>query len=323
MLRSHRRARHPLTTVRDARSLALLLALASVHAGCATMLPGMIARSQNRGKTVERLGDPSERRVRSLGAAEHFRVDVGPPDASLSVWVFDPPRDPPKGTILVLHGFHDHWWWMRDNGLEFADAGYSAVLPDLRGHGRSTGDFVTFGVVEKHDLAQLVDELDRRGLLAGRLGVYGMSYGAATAIQFAAIDPRVDAVVAVAPFANMRDVAPRYTRIFRPVFGWLISDREYQQAITEAGQRAGYNPDDASPETAIARVTAPVLVVHGESDFIVPADHARRIHANSDDNDELLLVAGAGHFSIWMDFKGIVRDRSIDWFNRHLRKAGR
>ena len=81
--------------------------------------------------------------------------------------------------------------------------GFALVLL-LVPHGHSTGEWLTYGPREAEDLSQVIDELDRRKLLEGRLGVYGISYGATTAIHLAAIDPRVEAVVAVAPFGSMR-----------------------------------------------------------------------------------------------------------------------
>ena len=60
---------------------------------------------------------------------------------------------------------------------------------------------MTFGLQEAKDLSQVVDALGQRGLLAGNLGVYGISYGATTAIHLAAADRRVRAVVAVEPSA--------------------------------------------------------------------------------------------------------------------------
>jgi len=65
---------------------------------------------------------------------------------------------------------------------------YRAVVPDLRGHGRSSGDFLTYGALDAHDLSQLANALDEKGLLSGKLGVVGTSYGAATAIEFAGVE---------------------------------------------------------------------------------------------------------------------------------------
>ena len=47
--------------------------------------------------------------------------------------------------------------------LRLAQEGWQCVLVDLRGHSRSTGPQIYFGLQEAHDLSQLLDELARRG----------------------------------------------------------------------------------------------------------------------------------------------------------------
>jgi pimeloyl-ACP methyl ester carboxylesterase len=189
-----------------------------------------------------------------------------------------------------------------------ADSGFRAVLVDLRGHGRSTGDWLSYGVVESKDLAQALDALGARGLVVGRVGVMGFSYGAAIAIEWAAKDARIAAVVAVAPFASLRAVVPGYAPLFPASF--------VESAIDVAGREAGFDPDEASPARAIQWTSAPVLVIHGEDDGSIPPWHSRQICAAGGDHAELLLVPGEGHGSI-VDAT-LVRERSSDWFGRHL-----
>ena len=173
-----------------------------------------------------------------------LRVDVGGPSrpsrtaATLSVEIAGPAS--PRGTVFVLHGIRDSKASMRGWGEMLARAGYRAVLVDSRGHGRSTGDWLTYGVNESRDLAQVLDLLASRGQVAGEVGVMGISYGAATAIQWAGLDARVKAVIAVAPFASLRDVVPGYSPVPLP-------DAFLRRAIDLAGLRGGFDPDAASP----------------------------------------------------------------------------
>jgi pimeloyl-ACP methyl ester carboxylesterase len=237
-------------------------------------------------------------------------VTVGPPAAALSLEVVDA-KGAPRGTVFLLHGIRADRNQVRGWARMLAAVGFRAVLVDLRGHGRSTGDWLSYGVVESRDLAQALDALEGQGVVVGRVGVMGFSYGAAVAIEWAGEDARIAAVVAVAPFASLRAVAPGYAPLLPASF--------VESAIDVAGREAVFDPDEASPARAIRRTRAPVLVIHGEDDGSIPPWHSRQICAAGAGHAELLLVPGAGHRSI-VDAP-VVRGRSSDWFGRHLLPA--
>ena len=255
----------------------------------------MIFRAPNRGMATPAL-EPGE-----------IQVPVGPPGATLSLEIAGTAAAP-RATIFVLHGIRAQ----RSDFHPWADmlvgAGFRVVLVDLRGHGRSTGDWLTYGVVESRDLTQVLDALDARGLRAGRVGVMGFSYGAAVALEWAGSDPRVEAVVAVAPFASLRTVVPGYTIL-------PLSRSFVNAAIDAGGREAGFDPDRASPLLAVPRTHAALLFLHGEDDSRVPSWNSRLLYAAAEDA-ELVLVPGAGHLSIARDAE--IRRRAPEWFADHL-----
>jgi pimeloyl-ACP methyl ester carboxylesterase len=201
---------------------------------------------------------------------------------------------------------------------QFADNGYRVFLVDLRGHGRSSGDRLTFGKQEARDLSQIVDELQRRGLVEGRLGVYGISYGAATSIHLAGVDPRIEAVVAVAPFSTVRDEVPHFGRVMVPGIGWVLPDKVYQDAIDEAGRQADFDPDRDTTVEAIKRTKAQVLLMHGTNDWVVPHKHSVRLREAAPDHSRLMTVPAYGHIIIWVDPAGTVARQATGWFDRWL-----
>ena len=69
---------------------------------------------------------------------------------------------------------------------------------------------------ESADISQVIDLLERNHLLAGGVGVYGYSFGGATAILLAARDPRVQAVVAIAPYSTLGDATRHIVRTRMP-----------------------------------------------------------------------------------------------------------
>lgn len=236
-------------------------------------------------------------------------VAVGPPAATLSIEIVDAPS--PRGTVFVLHGIRDSKQSMRPWAKLLAESGYRAVLVDSRGHGRSSGDALTYGVQESADLTTVVDRLEREGEIAGAIGVLGVSYGAATAIEWAARDARVKAVVAVAPFASLRDVVPGYLPIRLPM---AFVDK----AVAIAGARGGFDPDRASPLVANAITRAAVLLVHGADDRKIPVAHSRRIAEAGADHTSLVVVEGAGHDDVLGSPGANIAARAPAWFDEHL-----
>lgn len=304
-----------------------MLALALFLNGCTGFLARSIVWGPNTDKVINPAEDPDAAALARLGVSRQLRADVGPPAASLSMWVVDPAGDVgarPKGTVLILHGITDRKDSMLGIAKPLAAAGYRAVLVDLRSHGRSGGRWLTFGVVESADLRQAVDALAAHGLLAGDVGVFGPSYGGAVAIQYAAADPRVRAVVAVCPFTSMRDVTPRVVRMYAPwPANWLLLDSTIDRAVTQAGRIASFDPAAASPLTAIARTDAHVLLVHGNDDVKIPPSHSRRLHEAAPGHSTLLLVDGEDHDTILANASGRrVVGEAVRWFDQWLAGDG-
>ncbi len=252
-----------------------------------------------------------------LGRHASIAVRVGPPAATLSAWIIEP-RGAPRGTIVLLHGIRADKRMMISPGRAFADAGYRAVLVDLRGHGRSSGEYLTYGVVESHDISQLLDALARRGPL-GPVGVYGYSYGAAVAIQLGARDPRVRAVVAISAFSTLRGVVRDYEQRLLPGVSDVLPDSYLQGAVDEAGNMASFDPDLASPLSAVRRMKTPLLLVHGTADRRVPFRHALALVHAAGGRTRFIPVAGATHGSVLADPHGKLRRATLSWFGRWLR----
>ena len=256
--------------------------------------------------------------MESFMADQHVWVRVGPPKAWLSVSIRDPHDQPPRGTVFVLHGIGARGCTMYPAARDLSKAGFRVVLVDLRGQGRSTGEYLTYGVREAQDLVQVLDKFERHGQVAGKVGVYGLSYGATTSIHWAAIDPRIEAVVAVEPFAMLRPEVPHFARTMLPAVGWCIPDSCYQKAITQAGAIAGFDPDRADAADAIAKTSAPVLLFHGTDDWVVPYWNSVVLQQASPDHVRRVSIAGGGHVSLWWDGDSSISKASVAWFHRFL-----
>lgn len=264
--------------------------------------------------TVEAL-TPAERA--ELGAHAELSVEVGPPAARLSAWLMEP-RGAPRGTIVLLHGIGADKRLMLPAARPLVDAGYRAVVPDLRGHGRSTGKYLTYGVVESRDISQLLDAVAARGTPLGPVAVYGYSYGGAVAMQLAARDKRVRAAVIVSTFATLRGVVADYEARLLPGVSSLLPDAFVQSAVDEAGEMAAFNPDQASPRAAAARMTQPLLLIHGTADERIPFRHALSLARAAGARATLVPVPGGTHGSALGAATGPLRARVLAFLTRAL-----
>ena len=281
--------------------------------GCSRWIAHAIVDAPNKG--VAQVPPAPRAEFEALGVSRAERIEVGPPSAELDCWIIDPTQSP-RGTVVVLHGVRDRKRTQVGLGRKLAEQGYRAVLIDLRGHGESTGDFITYGVVESRDLAQALDALDARGLIHEPIGVIGASFGGACAIKLAAIDERVKAVIAIATYTSLRDVVPNY--LGRMGMGWLVSDATLEDSFAIAGELASFNATEANPIEAIGKVHAPVLLIHGDEDSHIPPDHSQRLHEAAPEHSKLVIIPAANHDTIMMDRDGTIWRETLAWLTEYL-----
>ena len=255
----------------------------------------------------------------NAGGEMELHVAVGEPRATLAVWILSPRGVlPVRGTILALHGFLNDHHQVEPAAHALADAGYRVVMVDLRGHGESTGDYITYGVRDAQDLAELATHLQSMGLCGDSVGVFGTSYGAGTALLLAGSDSRVKAVVAVAPFTTLRQEAPYFGKHLMPIPGLIMSDADYAYVIDRMGHLASFDPDLCSPIAAMHQTAAHVRLFHGDADMIIPSQSSRDIAAAAPGQTQLTVVHGLGHLALVFDPLGTLHSPTREWFDRYL-----
>lgn len=251
--------------------------------------------------------------------ARSFRSPLADGAGSLAAWIVEPREQSAAGTIVLLHGVRMDKQASIPMALSLCDAGYRVVLIDLPGHGESGGRYLTYGEAEAQDVSGMLDALDASGLQLGPVGAYGFSYGAAVAIDLAATDPRVRGVVAVSPFASLREVVRDYRRKYLPAAASLVPDGWFQQAVSTAAWFVGFDPDGSAPAQAIGKTLVPILLIHGDRDTQVPLRHSQALEHAASGRARLLVLRGATHDSMPTDAKHVVRNEAVAWFAANVR----
>lgn len=227
---------------------------------------------------------------------KHEEIIVRTPDGiRLHCW-FVRSRGPAAATVVYLHGVAD----CKIDGIPLArflsDNGYHVFLYDSRRHGESDGSFCTYGYYEKNDVVSVIDYVrSRPDLAASTVALFGTSMGAAVAIQAAAIDPRIRAVVAENSFATLRSIFDDYQRrMIKLPFHYLRN-----LVIKRSELIARFRANDVSPLDAVRNLSIPLLVIAGERDALINAEYSRRIFAAAGEPKEFYPIPGASHSDTW------------------------
>lgn len=226
---------------------------------------------------------------------------------------------PPRGTILLLHGYLQNRNYVVPWAVRLAQAGFRCAVLDLRGHGASTGDHISFGAFESQDITQVLDDLARRGWDVSRVGLFGVSYGASIALLTAGHDSRVNTVVALEPFASAERAVPELMRAAFANEARGITDRQFAAAHVKEAKIAGFRWSQADIQAALARTSAPVLFIHGEKDGWLSPDHSRELARQAPAGSKLVLSPLDNHVSLPLQVAKFA-PQVVAWFEAGLRK---
>lgn len=219
-----------------------------------------------------------------------------------------------KGDPLVLlHGFPlDHHLW--DEVVPLLEDTFDLILPDLRGFGDSTTIDPPYSIDDyASDIAGLLDQLEIQ-----KAAIVGHSMGGYVALAFARLYPdRVNGlglvssqVLADAPerkegrYKSAADVSANgIGSVVEAMTPKLSADERlqaYARASMERQPPAAYigalkaMAERADSTALLSSIHVPVVVIHGDTDSLIPVDRAREVKAALP-QAHLVEIPGAGH----------------------------
>ena len=232
----------------------------------------------------------------------------------LNSWLIKAPAGA-RGTILYLHGVAD----CKIDGIRHAkllhDEGYNVFLYDARRHGASEGKFCTYGFYEKYDVLRVIDYLvSRTDIALGKIGVIGTSMGASVALQAAALDKRIVAVVAENPFATLRSIFDDYQkRMIRLPFHFLRNI-----VIVRSELMAQFKASDVSPLESVKDIHIPLLFIYGTMDHLINHEYCITLYEQAGGPKELFPVENASHNDLWQTAGQAYEKKILAFFNSTL-----
>ena len=198
-----------------------------------------------------------------------------------------------RGCMLLMHGFRS--WSHFDFSMVlrfYHEHGLSILLVDQRAHGRSEGEYIGYGILERYDCQQWAWYLHAK--LGGRVPIFldGVSMGAATVMMAAELElPRsVVGVIGDCGFNSAWDQIAYCMKMWYhlPAFPLL----HLMDGICR--RRAGFGLRDTTAAASVANSALPLMLLHGTEDEMVPVTCAAEIAAAKEPLEKV-IVEGARH----------------------------
>ncbi|MEE9298462.1 MAG: alpha/beta fold hydrolase [Acidimicrobiia bacterium] len=228
----------------------------------------------------------------------HTPADLGLPEVpimlrsasgtDLHAWFIPAGGEAPA--VVVLHGWGANASLMLPLAPHLHRAGLHSLFLDARNHGRSEhDDFVSMPRFAE-DLDVAIDWLAQHDDVT-TVGVIGHSVGAGAALLVGSRRSDLGAIVSVSAFAHPGEImaaAPPMSRMPAPVRSGMLRTME---------RTIGARFDDIAPRSTIGRVKAPLILVHGDADRVVPLSNMHELARRAPDA-RILVVPGADHASL-------------------------
>ncbi len=244
---------------------------------------------------------------------------VNPFDSTkISGWVIPATSQPPKGTLVVMHGGKqnraDETIGLLQMCRDIAELGFNVLSLDRRGCGNSDNARFNERTKSDRDFGGAIDWIlkhnpDEKVLL------FGTSFAGVAALVHASKDHRISGVVADSSFKCSLAMAKRCLYETFPPFKIFAHG-----AVWAAGPLCGVGDDDAID--LVKKIECPILFSGGELDKVVPPSDARELlEASADPLDEILIVPGAGHSRAYLTSPQTYIARLDEFFEKCISRA--
>ncbi len=195
--------------------------------------------------------------------------------------------------VIAVHGYTSSQESMQDTAQHYAEQGYSVLTPDLRAHGKSEGQYIGMGWLDRQDLLLWIDRVIERDAEA-EIVLHGVSMGAATVMMTAGEETLPARVKAVVEDCGYTDVQSVFANELKLRFG-LPPFPIMNCFNIVSGLRAGYTCTEASAVKQVMKSRVPILFIHGDADDFIPVEMGEEVYLAAACEKELLIVEGAGH----------------------------
>jgi pimeloyl-ACP methyl ester carboxylesterase len=229
--------------------------------------------------------------------------------ATIAGWYV--PAHESRGVVVLAHPIRGSRRTMLERAKLFHEADYSVVLIDLRGHGESTGDSITLGFLEQHDVRAAVD-FARSRHPHEPIAVDGWSLGGAAALMASPLD--IDAMIIEAVYPTIAEAVENRTRMRVGPLGPLAA----AILLTQLEPKMGVTADQLRPIDRLANVKCPVLFLAGSDDLHTTAAQTQRMFDRAQEPKQCVIFNGAAHVDLQQFDSERYRSATLDFLDAHM-----
>lgn len=193
---------------------------------------------------------------------------------------------------IVVHGYTSEGKLLSSKAKHLYNMGYNVLVPDLRGHGTSEGNYIGMGWHDRLDIIDWINYIVKNNPKS-EIALHGTSMGSATVLMVSGekLPSNVKAIVADCGYTSVYDeFSYQLKQLFNlPAFPIM----NFSDVVTHI--RAGYCLNDASAINQVKKSTTPILYIHGDKDDFVPYYMMDELYNATNSEKEKLTIEGGEH----------------------------
>lgn len=194
--------------------------------------------------------------------------------------------------VIVVHGYTSEGKLLSSKAKHLYNMGYNVLVPDLRSHGTSEGNYIGMGWHDRLDIIDWINYIVKNNPKS-EIALHGTSMGSATVLMVSGekLPSNVKAIVADCGYTSVYDeFSYQLKQLFNlPAFPIM----NFSDVVTHI--RAGYCLNDASAINQVKKSTTPILYIHGDKDDFVPYYMMDELYNATNSEKEKLTIEGGEH----------------------------
>jgi pimeloyl-ACP methyl ester carboxylesterase len=209
-------------------------------------------------------------------------------------------------TVIIHNGYRSPQNSLLGQAKMFAEQGYNVLIPDVRSHNNSEGEYISFGYYEKDDLNKWIDQ--ETALHENQeIILYGVSMGGATTmLSQETPNENVKAYIEDCGYYSLeqqlKDTLHLAIQYFEyiPMVNCMDWDKKEDELIQKLNEQQvkpilKFDLYSVSPLESVSQTGIPKLFIHGDADWFIPPAAKDLLYSNAIGYKEQMNVPGAEH----------------------------